>query len=142
MSAVSITAANVRKGSSNDVQVEVAFVGGEAGTAGQVVYQKSTDSKWYLAQCDGTDEESGVGVRKGILLNTMVADQPVVVQTAGQITIGGTVVAGTEYVLGAAYGAVAPHADLVTGNKYTRLGYAISSSVIQLDVRATGVAVP
>lgn len=140
MADVSITAANVRKGTG--AAVETRYAAGESVTAGQAVYQKSTDGKWWRAQCDGTAEESGSGVLTGVALHASGADQPLAVQTGGEITIGGTVIAGTEYVVSATAGGIAPHADLVSTNKYTRLGYATTSAILQLDISATGIVIP
>lgn len=142
MADVVITAANVLKGT-GAVTVNT-NVAGESVTAGDVVYLKNADSKWWKAQCDGTTEESGGDPAGGIgvCLNSAGAGQPVVVQTGGLITIGGTVVAGTEYVLSAAAGKIAPHADLVSNNKYVRLGYAVTAAILSLDFKVSGVAVP
>lgn len=140
MADLSITAANVAKAS--NAQVQSSYPAGETITAGQVVYLKSTDSKWYKAQADGTAEEAGASVTVGIALHGSLANQPLVVQIAGTITIGGTVTVATEYVISAAAGGIAPHADLVSTNRYTRLGYGTTTGIIQLDISATGLQVP
>lgn len=139
MADLSITVASVAKVSGG---VETTYLAGETITAGMVVYLKAADSRWYKAQCDGTAEESGVGVLTGIALHGSLAGQPLAVQRDGTITIGATVVTGTEYVVSAAAGAICPHADLVSTNKYTRVGYASSTSVLTLGLLSTGVAVP
>lgn len=138
MADITITAASVAKGT--DVTTVSNYPAGETITAGQVVYLKSSDSKWWKAQADGTAEESGSGVQVGIALHGSLANQPLVVQTAGTITIGATVVVGTTYVVAATAGGIAPHADLVSTNKYTRVGYGITTGSLQIDVRATGLA--
>jgi hypothetical protein len=136
---LTITAANVLKGDSAVVVTN--YNAGESITAGQVVYLKSTDSEWYKAQCDGTAEESGYGVTVGVALHASGNGQPLAVQTGGQITIGATTVATTNYVVSDTAGGIAPHADLSTaGWYYTRVGHAISTTVIQLNLLATGVA--
>lgn len=140
MADISITAANVAKGTGAVVVNN--YPAGESVTAGQVVYLKSSDSKWYKAQADGTSEESGYGVQRGIALHASAANQPLVVQTAGLITIGATVVAATEYVVSATAGGIAPHADLASTNKYTRVGYATTSAILMVEMNPTGVAVP
>lgn len=112
---------------------------GEAVTAGQAVYLKSSDGKWWLAQCDGTAEEAGSG-GVGVALNGGAANQPAAVQTGGLITIGGTVAATLVYVVSATAGGICPIADLVSTNKLTILGYATTTGVIDLRPLATGVA--
>lgn len=136
MAAISITAASVVKGS--DATVVQTFLAGEAVTAGQCVYLKGSDDRWWLAQCDGTAAEAAA---RGIALNGAAAGQPVAVQTAGTITIGGTVVVGTVYCVGATYGAVVPWSDLASTNKLTILGYASAAGTLTIAVNATGVAV-
>lgn len=139
MADITITAASVAK-ASNTVTVSN-YNAGEAITAGQFVYLKAADSEWYKAQCDGTAEESGYGVKSGVALHTSANGQPLVVQTEGTITIGATVVAGTEYVVSATAGGIAPHADLTTStHRYTRIGYATTTGILQLDISATGIA--
>ena len=138
MADITITPASVVKGAGAAVRSN--FNAGEAITAGQVVYKKAADGEWYKAQNDGTAEEAGVGVELGIALHPSADGQPLVVQTAGLVTIGGTLVPGTEYVVSATAGAIAPHADLTTpGRRYTRLGYATTTTVLSLDIIATGI---
>jgi hypothetical protein len=60
---------------------------GEAITAGQPVYKKSADSKWYKADCNSATAE--VRVASAISLTGSAAGQPVVVQKGGSLTIGG-----------------------------------------------------
>jgi uncharacterized phiE125 gp8 family phage protein len=87
---LTITAASVLPGSGAVIQTGTA---GEAVTAGQALYQKAADSKWYKADCNSATAE--VRVAKAIALTGSAAGQPVVVQTGGQITIGATLTAGS-----------------------------------------------
>lgn len=139
MADVTITAANVAKVASSNPRVLTQYNAGEAITAGQLVYLKSSDSEWYRAQADGTAEEAG-SVNLGVALHTSANGQPLAVQTSGNITIGGTVVAGTEYVASDNLGGIAPHSDLtVSGRRYSRVGYATTTAILKLDLLATGV---
>lgn len=138
MADVSITAANVARVSGTAIRD---YNAGETITAGMVVYLKSTDSKWYKAQCDGTAEEAGGSVRMGIALHGSLAGQPLAVQVDGTVTIGGTVVTGTPYVVSAAAGGIAPFADLVSTNKVSYIGWASSTTVLTIAPNATGVAI-
>jgi hypothetical protein len=111
---------------------------GETITAGMPVYLKTSDSRLWKAQCDGTAAEAAA---VGISLHASLAGQPLAYAGNGSvINIGGTT-AKTVYVVSAAAGAVAPIADLVTGNYITRLGHAsgTSGSVFTVDINATGV---
>ena len=81
MSDIAVTTTNVLKGASADV--DYTHVYGETVTAGQAVYLKSTESKWWKMQCDGTAEEAGYGVPTGVALNGGAAGQPAGVQRVG-----------------------------------------------------------
>ena len=111
-------------------------IAGAAVTAGQAVYQNSSDSKFYLAQCDGTTAEATV---YGIALNNAAAGQYLTVQTGGDITIGATVTVGTTYVVSANAGGIAPQADLVSTNKLSYIGYGKTTSVLTINRTTTGV---
>lgn len=127
MADITVTAANVAKVSGATTETGTA---GATITAGKSVYKRNSDSKWLLAQCDGTDEEAGsAGV--GIALNGCSDGQPITVLTAGDITIGATVVAGTCYFVSATAGGICPHADLVTGNRARFLGIGSTTGIIK-----------
>lgn len=137
MADVTITASNVARVSG---QVVREFNAGETITAGMCVYLKTSDSKWYKGQCDGTAEEAGGSTRHGIALNGAANGQPLVVQVDGTVTIGGTLVAGTIYVMSATAGGIAPHADLASTNKLSIIGYGSTTAILAITPNATGVA--
>lgn len=139
MADLSITANSVVQGAG--ATVIKTGVWGETVTAGQGVYQKSSDSKWYKAQCDGTAEESGYGVSVGVALAGGALNQPAFVQTGGTITIGATVAVGTVYVVSETAGGICPWADLNSDDRLTVLAYASAAGVLTLAVSATGVSV-
>jgi hypothetical protein len=114
---------------------------GETITAGMVIYKKASDSKFYKAQNDGTAEESGSGVDMGIALGAATASQYLVYLTSGTITIGATVVAGTQYYVGPTAGMIGEYSDIATGGtKYvTFIGYATSTTIIAVAFNATGI---
>ncbi len=115
---------------------------GEAITAGQSIYIKSTDGKVYKAQCDGTAEEAGSGVDFGIALNGAAAGQPVQYQIDGSLNIGAVTVKTTTYMISAAAGGICPQADLVSTNKITVLGYATDATgTFVFNRRYTGAVV-
>ncbi len=135
MAAIVITAANC-------LQVTGANEWGTSGatiTAGDLVYKSG--SSFLLAKADdaATDDVYGIA------MNNASSGQPLQVQTKGQITIGGTVVQGVIYVLDdAVAGAIVPWADLTAdGTDYlTVIGPGISATVIDADLKTTGIVLP
>lgn len=130
-----ITEPNVVKGSGAIVNKD--RVAGESVTAGQPVYLKSSDQKWWRAQSDGTAAEADA---QGIALHAASADQPLAVQTGGQITIGATIQAGVFYYVSNTAGGICPVADLGTADYVTAIGYGVSTSILYVQPIATGVA--
>lgn len=117
------------------------FVDGTAGetvTAGQVVYLKASDTRYWKAHCE-TSAATASAV--GILLNGASAGQPVRVMTAGTITIGATVAVGKPYYLSTA-GLIAPVDDLASADYVTHLGIATSTTKIALRIQVSGVQKP
>ena len=141
MADLTVTAASVAFVSG---AVNKEFVAGEAFTAGQAVYLKTSNNKWMLAQCDGTAEEAGSGTIFGIALNTGVLNQPAAVQLSGIITAGATVTVGKIYLVSATAGGIAPVADIVTStNKVSVLGIGATASTIDMTMKNyTGYAIP
>lgn len=135
MADLTITAANVLKGSGSSVTNGTA---GASVTAGQVVYLDSTAGTYKLADCD-----SGTAAARspdGIALHAAASGQPLAVLTGGPITIGATLTAGDAYYLSATGGGICPVADLVTGNYPTIIGIATSASVLNVKFLESGVA--
>jgi hypothetical protein len=140
MADISITAANVLKGTTNTVENGTA---GETITAGQVVYKKSTDGLFWKADCYATSVTSNDEIKEayGIALNSAAANQALQVQRTGDITIGGSVTAGAVYYLASsnvgAAGGIAPLDDLVSTDWYVIIGVATSTTVIHLLIYDT-----
>lgn len=137
MANLTITATGVLPGA--NARINHTYVAGEAVTAGQSAYLKPSDSKLWLAQCDGNTDEATIA---GICLNGAAAGQPVSLQEEGDITIGATVVVGATYVVSATAGGICPVADLATTNKLSYIGYGISATQIRLNRKTTGIALP
>ncbi|RVI58532.1 hypothetical protein [Sinorhizobium meliloti] len=135
MADIVITPASVIAGSNAAVTHGTA---GEAITAGQVVYQNASTKKWMLA--DNDSATAAVRQASGIALNGASLDQPIAVQKSGDITIGGTLVAGVSYYLSATPGGIAPYADILAGDYVCLLGMSKSTTVLALDISYTGVA--
>ena len=134
MADLTITAGSVVSGA--NARVEQGFAG-ETITAGQAVY-KSTDGKWYKA-----DSNSGTALARvptAIALTGSSANQPIVVQKSGSITIGATLTAGIAYYLSATAGGIGPVGDLTTGDYPAVIGIATSTTVLKLGFNDSGVA--
>lgn len=136
MAAVSITPASVTQGAGALVTYNKLF--GETITAGQAVYLKESDDRWWLAQCDGTAAEVAA---RGVALNGGAAGQPAAVQTGGTLNIGGTVAAGIQYAVGRTAGSIVPASDLASTDKVTFLGYGTSTSAITVSIQQTGATI-
>lgn len=133
---LTVTAASVVAGSD---AVTKAGTAGEALTAGQPVYLSATTNKWLKADCNSAT--AAARVASGIALNGGAANQPVVVQTGGTITIGATLTAGVAYYLSGTAGGIRPVADNTTGDYPQVIGIATSTTVLKLNFTlAAGVA--
>jgi len=132
MSDISITATSVVQGGNAVVDHGIA---GVAVTAGQTVYKDAATGKYKLADCN----LAGAYPATGIALNGAAANQHVAVQQSGDITVGGTLTAGSPYYLSATAGGIMPAADLTTGDNVVLLGLAKSTSVLSLKITTPGV---
>jgi hypothetical protein len=115
-------------------------VAGATITAGQSLYLDSADSKLKLAQADGTAAEVAA---VGIALHAAGANQPLTYAGSGSvINIGATTVKTTTYVVSATAGGVAPQADLTSGHRICRLGYATATDgTFVVDIKNHGAVV-
>lgn len=129
MAEISITPGNVVAGTDAD------FYDGIAGgtvTAGVVCYLDDTDNSLKSADANVSVTEAEV---KGIALHGASAGQPLRVQVSGELTIGGTVVLATIYILGAGgSGGIAPSVDLASGWYTSVLGVASSATKLRLGI--------
>lgn len=137
MAIVSITATNVTvdltTGSPPKLENGTA---GATITAGQVVYKDSSN----LFQLSDANGAAALRVAYGIALNNASANQALQVALAGTtVNIGGTVVAGTIYVLGDTAGSIHPAADLASGWYTSVIGVATTTGKIYLILYSSGV---
>lgn len=130
-----ITAANVVRVNGTTKSDKVF---GETCTAGQTVVLKETDSRWWKADNNVDAATASIG---GIALNGGAAGQPAVVLQNGDVTIGATVAVGSTYVVSATAGGICPIADLASTNFVSYVGYAISTTVLRLNILPTGYQV-
>ncbi|MDW9376801.1 hypothetical protein GHK33_20475 [Sinorhizobium meliloti] len=108
---------------------------GETITAGQAIFLSSTTNKWLLSDNNG----AGTRTVHGIALNGASLDQPVSIHKSGDITVGATLVAGTDYWLSGTAGGICPRADLVAGMDTIQIGIAKSTTVLSVDIQDPGV---
>lgn len=134
MADISITAANVVKGSNAVVEAGTA---GATITAGQVVYKDAADGKYKLADADSAT--AAAKAPRGIALNGASDGQPLSIIRSGDVTIGATLTAGTAYYLSPTPGGIAPLADVLSGDDVVLIGLAESTSVLAVDIQITGV---
>jgi hypothetical protein len=134
MTDIVVTAANVVAGSN---ATRTSGTAGTAIAAGQTVYFDTTVNKWLLAQ--STSVVAGANHVGGIALNSASLNQPVNVQTSGDITIGGTLVAGSAYFLSTTPGGITLVAGVTTGDAVCELGLAKSATVLSLVIQFPGV---
>jgi hypothetical protein len=135
MTDISITAASVIAGSSAKT---ISGTLGETITAGQAVYRDSSTRKFKKADANGASEM----IRKaiGIALNGGADGQPGEVLTEGDITIGGTLTAGTAYYLSDTPGGICPVADIGSGEYVVLLGLAKSTTVLTVNIQYPAVS--
>lgn len=135
MANLTITEANIKP---NDEYVRLQpATFGETVTKGQPVYRSTTDDKWYKADADvlATAKARGIAIVGG------VANETGVIQTDGKLQMGAILTVGTQYVVSVTAGSICPRADLASGDFITYLGTASTTSVLDMDVEATGIAV-
>lgn len=111
---------------------------GEAVTAGQVLYLKASDVKFWKAHCE-TSAATAAAV--GFALQAASANQPIRVMTSGTVTIGATVAVGKPYYLSTA-GLIAPVDDLATADWVTHLGIATTTTKLAVRIQVSGVQKP
>lgn len=135
MADLTITAANVVKGSSASVDRGTA---GETITAGKVVYLNESTNKYMLA--DSNSATVAARSPDGIALNGASTNQPVAVVQGGPVTIGATLTAGVAYYLSDTPGGICPVADVGSGEYATVIGIATSASVLDVRIVESGVS--
>lgn len=111
---------------------------GETIAAGQAVYKNTTTNKYMLADSNSVTAEARRSV--GIALNGAALNQPVAVQTGGDITAGGTLTPGVAYYLSDTPGGLCLVADVGAGEYVCLIGIAKSAAILGIDVQFPNVA--
>lgn len=137
MTVLTITAASVVPGSN---RVTATGFAGETITAGKAVYKAAATGLWMLSDADSaTAEARSVG---GIALTGSSLNQPIVVQTDGDITLGATLAIGTIYCLDTTAGGICPSTDVASNEYVAVIGIARTAAILQMKINNSGVAVP
>ncbi len=115
-------------------------VAAETITAGQALYLNASN---LLALADANASVLTAAV-KGIALHAALANQPLKIQTAGDLTLGAAAapVVGTVYIASGTAGGIAPVADKVTGWFCTILGVGKTGNILNMDVFVSGSVTP
>jgi hypothetical protein len=134
MATLTITAANVGTGVGANVQP---FIVGQATNHGKVLYVDAADSKAKptTVTAAATAKAVGLNVTYGSGDNASV-----LVIISGPLYLGAILTAGVEYYADSS-GNISTKDELASGEFITRLGIAISTTVLQVKIDATGVAV-
>lgn len=133
MADLSITASAVR-GAKGGSAIAAATL-----TAGVVCFMDPANSSLLTASdCNNI----AAAIVHGITLNGGDAGQPLNFANSGQVTVNAVLTAGTFYYLSATAGKICPLADLATGCRVIQLGFAISTTVLQLSIQDTGIVLP
>lgn len=136
MTDIAITAANVVKGSNSTIEQGTA---GATITAGQAVYKASATGKYLLADSNSATAEARTP--RGIALNGASDGQPLAILRSGEITIGATLdPEAPAYYLSDTPGGICPVADVGNGEYFCLIGLAKSASVLDVSIKASGVA--
>lgn len=138
MADISVTAASVKVASAT-TRVQQVTYGGTV-THCQPLYSDSTDSNEYKpADADAAASSVAVGVSY-----TPGGDGDIGhIVTSGRINVGGAhLTQGVPYFVSTNAGGICPYGDLASGDYVTYIGTAISTSVLEVDIHATGIAKP
>lgn len=129
-----ITAANVVAGSGASIKHGTA---GAAITAGQQLYLDAATDTWKLA--DSNSATVAARTPSATALHAAAAGQPVTVLTGGPVTIGATLTPGVGYYLSDTPGGICPVADVGAGEVSTLIGFATSTTVLNVKYQSSGV---
>jgi hypothetical protein len=140
MADISQTAANVALGGANVPTRIVQY--GESVTQGMPVYRSDADSKYY--QCDANDTAAkavaaGIAISPGATNSYGVIALPASGPGKSLVNLGATLAVGTAYAV-SAKGAIAPIADLGTGEYITILGVATTTALLDLQIVVSNTA--
>lgn len=114
---------------------------GEAINAGELVYQSTTDQKYYKADANDPTKPASTGQLAVAVASAGADQQGVVCRSNATISLGaGVMTQGEIYVSSSnAIGKMAPAADLVAGADLTIVGYAQTDALLEIQLQVTNV---
>jgi hypothetical protein len=137
------TPANVQPGAGAQ-RVAALNLAGEALDAGEPVYKKTADNRWYRGDCDTATAPDGGKLHppeaevKGFTLNPAAIGQPVAIQSGGEIDLGAALTPGMWYALSKNAGKVCPITDFLAAQtppeNVVYLGYAKTAAVLVIKL--------
>lgn len=139
MADLSITAANVAVGSaSTPTKIKQA---GEAITQGMAVY-KATDTKYYKCDADALVSSvcDGIALTPANTDGYFLLAEPSSTPGVSLVNLGASLTAGLAYYISTTPGGICVVADLSTGDFATLVGFATSSTLIDLRAVASQTA--
>lgn len=102
---------------------------------GNPLYLDTSDNKYKLADANASAVTANASC---VAMTTGVDGDYGIVAISGSIEFVGSTLAVGVYVLGATAGSIVPETDLTTGDYLTQIGSATSTTVMLLDIVATG----
>ena len=110
---------------------------GLAVSIGQAIYLDTTTGKYSPADAD----LSATADVAGIAITSADADGYLSMLSTTDLILGATLVTGDPYFLSTNAGSICSHSDLGAGDYVTLIGFASSTSVLELDITATGIVI-
>jgi hypothetical protein len=107
-------------------------------TAGQWVYLDSSDGRLKQSDVDNTTATAAV---VGIAVHDSTAGRPLTYVNSGPVTMTTTpaMSPGRHYYASDSGGGMAPQADLAPTWNVVRLGYALTATSFQVEIKRTGL---
>ncbi len=136
MADISVTASAVAKGANAQITTGVA---GASITAGMALYIDTANGN--VLKPSDVNLSLLASTIAGIALHASLTGQPIAYLVGGPLTFNAVLTAGKVYIASATDGAggIALVADLTTGWYTSVLGYALSTTVLQVGIINTGV---
>ena len=110
--------------------------------AGDVLALNATGQLVLADANGGTGATDVLRVPVGVALNSAASGQPVGYARTGKlVTIGGTIVAGTDYWLSGNPGKICPRADVVAGMTPVLVGLGKTTAILKLTMVSSEVEI-
>ena len=129
------TPANVRINSTTQLTKVVA---GETVAPGEPAYRLAADGEYYQAGAS----TAALAEAAGVFINYADDGDVAYIAIGGTIDLGATLAVGAVYVVSNTTGNIMPSSDLSTGEFSTVLGIATTTALLDLSIKASGVAIP